>query len=459
MVNPTYPGVYVQEVSSGVRPIQAVGTSTAAFVGVAEMGPVDDAHRISSWTEYQRLYGSFTQNGYLAEGVFQFFNNGGRDCYVVRVAPEDAVAASAMVKNRAGAAGVEFTATSPGEWGNCLVLTIEDSTPAESDLFTISVRRQEDPGVIPKDFLDSPPLEIHDQLGMDPAAPNFVETVLARNSQLITAKVHDANTGLEPGVHVGGKGAQLPLGDKRSFQISLDGDGLQTVTLEGPVSTLDEIATAIETAVKALHKKKASTSDKAFSDFSCKVEGSEADAHLVLKSGTTASPQSSVVVEAAATNNATRLLKIGEPDGVSRFAFATRRPEAAKLIQLGDAVDEAAIADVTPGTDGTGKLTVPAFEKGFGQLDNKTDFSLLAVPGESSPQMFSAGVNYCENKRPLRDVFFIGETADHDVDADAALEFAGSAQKSSYGAVYFPWIKASDPSGKSSEPVLLPPSG
>jgi len=49
----TYPGVYVQEVSSGVRPIAIASTSTAAFVGLAEMGP-DQALRVTNWTEFQR---------------------------------------------------------------------------------------------------------------------------------------------------------------------------------------------------------------------------------------------------------------------------------------------------------------------------------------------------------------------------------------------------------------------
>ncbi len=86
MPNLSYPGVYVQEVSSGVRPIAAAGTSTAAFVGLAEKGPDDEAKRITSWTEFQRHYGGFIEGSFLAESVFQFFNNGGSQCYVVRLA-------------------------------------------------------------------------------------------------------------------------------------------------------------------------------------------------------------------------------------------------------------------------------------------------------------------------------------------------------------------------------------
>ena len=82
----TYPGVYVQEVSSGVRPIQAASTSIAAFLGITEKGPLNEAVRVFNFTEYQNLYGSFLASSYLSHAVFQFFNNGGTQCYVTRVA-------------------------------------------------------------------------------------------------------------------------------------------------------------------------------------------------------------------------------------------------------------------------------------------------------------------------------------------------------------------------------------
>ena len=95
----TYPGVYIEEISSGVRPLEVASTSTAAFVGLAEMGP-DEATRVTSWTEFLRRYGSFIADGFLAHSVFQFFNNGGRQCYIVRVTRSDAAVASVSVGER-----------------------------------------------------------------------------------------------------------------------------------------------------------------------------------------------------------------------------------------------------------------------------------------------------------------------------------------------------------------------
>ena len=86
MAQVTYPGVYVEEVPSGARPIAAASTSIAAFLGVAERGPVGEAVKIFNFTEYQNRYGGFIPNSFLSHAVYQFFNNGGTQCYIVRVA-------------------------------------------------------------------------------------------------------------------------------------------------------------------------------------------------------------------------------------------------------------------------------------------------------------------------------------------------------------------------------------
>jgi phage tail sheath protein FI len=84
------PGVYVEEVSSGSKPIEGVGTAVAAFVGLAPGGPVGRPIRISSWNQFGRVYsdpqpenGPFMPGAYLAHAVYGFFQNGGGTCWVV----------------------------------------------------------------------------------------------------------------------------------------------------------------------------------------------------------------------------------------------------------------------------------------------------------------------------------------------------------------------------------------
>src|SRR5215475_7340998 len=87
------PGVYVEEVPSGNKPIEGVGTSIAAFVGLAPGGPVNRPMRISNWTQFATIYGDtqhpengpFMEGAYLAHAVYGFFQNGGGLCWIVRV--------------------------------------------------------------------------------------------------------------------------------------------------------------------------------------------------------------------------------------------------------------------------------------------------------------------------------------------------------------------------------------
>ena len=84
---PTYlsPGVYVEEVPAGSRPIEGVGTSVAAFVGLAEKGPVNEPTLVSNWTQFTDNFGDFVENSYLAHAVYGWFLNGGGNCFVVRI--------------------------------------------------------------------------------------------------------------------------------------------------------------------------------------------------------------------------------------------------------------------------------------------------------------------------------------------------------------------------------------
>ncbi|GLZ42725.1 phage tail sheath family protein [Actinokineospora sp. NBRC 105648] len=84
---PSYlsPGVYVEEVQTGARPIEGVGTAVAAFVGFAEDGPFHRPTLVTNWNQYVQSFGGFTEHSYLAHAVYGFFANGGGSAYVVRV--------------------------------------------------------------------------------------------------------------------------------------------------------------------------------------------------------------------------------------------------------------------------------------------------------------------------------------------------------------------------------------
>jgi hypothetical protein len=355
-----------------------------------------------------------------------------------------------------------FSARNSGAWGNSLLLSIDDGTLDPGNEFRVSVHRQEDPAVVPTNFADIPPLETFDNLSVDPTAPNFAPAVLAQNSTLVDLQVLAANTSTQRGLHRGGAGPVLPLNANVSFQINLDGDGYQMVTLPaaaGATHTLADVATAIQTAVTGLTRKKTSTDVAAFTGFTCAVEGANAQARLVLQSGTN-TPASSVGVQPSAINDATAQLRIGAGNGGrSENGIAVRRPVQIDALQVGDAAVAAPVTAAVPGDDGKAPVSETTFSNAFPRLDAITDVSLLAVPGEGSTAMFDLGAAYCAN-RPLKDILYLGEVASHDDTAAEATAFrARLTTANSYGALYFPWVKALDPTGLSREPILLPPSG
>ena len=84
-VTPTYPGVYIEEVSSGVRTITGVPTAIAAFIGRAYRGPVDEPVRVQNWGDFERTFGGLRIGYPLGNAVYDFFRNGGGEALVVRM--------------------------------------------------------------------------------------------------------------------------------------------------------------------------------------------------------------------------------------------------------------------------------------------------------------------------------------------------------------------------------------
>jgi len=121
-----HPGVYIEEIERGPRPIEGVSTSTAAFLGETERGPLRP-RLITSYTDYRRWFGdTFRDARYMPHAVNGFFENGGRRLYVCRVVGNNVTTAS-------GAFG-DFTARAvgPGAWGRRVWIKIEDGSTKDA---------------------------------------------------------------------------------------------------------------------------------------------------------------------------------------------------------------------------------------------------------------------------------------------------------------------------------------
>src|SRR6476646_7990888 len=87
------PGVYVEEVDRGSKPIEAVGTNTVGFLGESSKGPLNETVLITNWSQFVKTFGDFKDcSEHLAHAVYGFFNNGGSRCFVVNVGAPEGVA-------------------------------------------------------------------------------------------------------------------------------------------------------------------------------------------------------------------------------------------------------------------------------------------------------------------------------------------------------------------------------
>lgn len=183
------PGVYIEEVSGGVKPIQGVATSTAGFIGEAARGIPDRATFITSFADYERHFGGHRRNeaGFLAQGVQAFFDAGGRRAYVVRVLPASATAgtSTALESRERDAWGLRrqvlrLSAQGNGVWASNIRIHIEPSTAFGDQAFRVRVEWTEGGR--------SRTVENFDNVRMDPQHEDYLVEVINETSKYIVAE-------------------------------------------------------------------------------------------------------------------------------------------------------------------------------------------------------------------------------------------------------------------------------
>lgn len=188
------PGVYMEEFEIGARPIEGVSTSTAGFLGETERGPTTP-RLVTSWLQFQRVYGGyFGTDKYLPGAVEGFFNNGGNRCYIARIVKNIGVAANPahldlkIDKDHF----LKVDAVGEGEWGNRVALKFSSnmdgdklivlywkSAPSINDNYMIDTNI----GTILKDF---PPSVLETfNISLDEKSPDYFEKTINGISNLI----------------------------------------------------------------------------------------------------------------------------------------------------------------------------------------------------------------------------------------------------------------------------------
>ena len=253
------PGVYVEEIDTGNKPIEGVATSTVGFLGVAERGPRTPM-LLASFTEYTRMFGSYNGPSFLTYSVEGFFQNGGKRCFVARVAAQNAAAANVATSN------LTVTALGPGTWANKRVyVKITDcglnnpADPNTTKLFKLTVIYWDAsvnlppspmPPVDPTDLtkLTDPNrreptiIQQYDNLSPEPLSTSFCERMVNNVSVLVTIALNGAtrpvNTNALQPLDNGTPGAAITLSDFKGDPNAAPGQRTGLLAVE----EIDEVA-------------------------------------------------------------------------------------------------------------------------------------------------------------------------------------------------------------------------
>lgn len=195
----TYPGVYVEELPSGVHPIAGVATSNTAFVDYFSQGPINHPVNVTSWADFTRQFGGLNSLSEASYGVQQFFLNGGTSAWIVRITDAgQPTATPAVPGNPAEPAKIslsdasstdvlDITAASPGAWGDELQVAVDQQQPAGSTTQTFNLVVRQATGTAGSyQVLAS---EVYRNLSLDSTSARFAPNAINGISALITVAV------------------------------------------------------------------------------------------------------------------------------------------------------------------------------------------------------------------------------------------------------------------------------
>lgn len=460
-INPTYPGVYIEELSSGVRPLAGVPTSIAAFVGYTARGRDQRATTILSWADFERNFGGLSADSDLSYSVQHFFQNGGGQAVIVRVPKRDAVAAAVALKaGHTDSARVSFTltATSRGAWGNNIVVDV-DHDGVGSDNFNMTITD-----------LATGESERWRDLSVSTSSPRFVEAVLndpGNGSRLVTAKIPASNPGDRP-KQSGIIGSDHTVTSSGITGLANDKNYVVKVTANRPagkISSLDVTLIfqneALPTSMVAL----ARLIERRLNEALAK-----------------ALPGAAVSVSTAGTGLALRIVPMFDPvllpsavDTILSLADGTVPGALAMLklpstgfnvgrYRLGTGTAEAAQRSPVAGVDGTqlpqsdDLIGNAAAFTGISALEKVDLFNILIIPDatRASPSdpnaldsnldpnaIYGAALDYCTRRR----AFLLIDPPPPVRTVDSAIEWisSGLTVKGANAAAYFPRVRTADP--------------
>ncbi len=460
----SYPGVYIEEVSSGVRTIVGVATSITAFVGSAPKGPSNTPIRIQSMSAFERRFGRLHSQHTLGYAVSDFFANGGTDAIVVRIL-NDATATSAKLKlsllqtpvpaggdtlgDEAPAEVAEvltLKARNKGAWANSLVVHVnyDTSDPTDRQLFNLFVSDGQD-------------VEEHRNLSTSKTSQRFFADVLASESAMVeldslpTWADGEPRATWRPAAHLNPFDMFEPLFEKRRFTAQ-EGATLTLATLNGTVAGTPFVFTPADSGITDLISRVERESNDRVSLYLARESApSTVEVYRSLKAGDTfvgRFEDSNLVKDVVKPEH---LLtphegKVPSPGRATVFSYSDDGKSSFTGVVEADAAvdgDTPVDADLTTGR---------AQKAGLFALEDADLFNLLCIPplsreGSISNETYATALQYCLERRAM---LIVDPRAEWDSIDKAEkgvndIRTALGANDSKNASLFFPRIRAADP--------------
>jgi phage tail sheath protein FI len=454
-ITPTFPGVYIEELPSGVRTITGVATSITAFVGYTARGLDNRAKRLFSFADFERAFGGLAVDSELSYALQQFFDNGGSQAIVVRVPKADGVAAAITLQDATTGTvrqALRLTALSKGAWANNLIADVDYAGAQDNTTFNLTITD-----------LATTATEVFPGVTMDTTRSNFVLSMINdpdNGSQMVSATVPNANAArpIQSGV-VGGDITLSDVKNDKEYSIRLSFDvpaGISNVQVP-LISAGEPIPTSVLGVCRLLERKANLVLGQVVhgAGIRCVPSASGLGIRILANNSPTLLPgaQDSVItITDGSPNTAMAILKLATPGtNVGHFKLGTGR---AVLAQSGPALG----ADGVQLPRSADLIGSPAASTGIFALDKVDLFNILCIPDATRAQpgdpskldtnvdpnaVFGAAMTYCKSRR----AFVIIDAPPFVNTPDAAVDWksSGLTVNDINGAAYFPRVRAPDP--------------
>ncbi|AGP37429.1 phage tail sheath family protein [Sorangium cellulosum] len=500
-----HPGVYVQEESSGAKPIEGASTSTACIVGTATRGRPNRPTFVSSWAQFERAFGGFSKAHPMPLAAYHFFQNGGRRAYILRVLAKDAVAAAGELSIEGIAVPLKIKAAGGGTWANDIKIEVtrnpygrdpKDDKDDRQDLFDWVISGKNAEGRVEE-------LERFGSLGIKESGDKFYASVINRDSSYIriepdaTGNFPDVTTPAAaggtpgtgtpgtgtpgtgtpgtgtPGTGTPGTGTPGPgtpgtgTPGPGTPGTGTPGPGTPGTGTPGPGTPGTGTPGTGTPGTGTPGTGTPGTGTPGTGTPGTGTPGTGTPGTGTPGTGTPGTGTPGTGTPGTGTPGTgtpgTGTPGTGTP-GTGTPGTGTPGTGTPGTTPAATEAAAAVSATLVGGTDGTA-ITATDYDASLHELDRVDDVSILVIPGASA-EVAKIGASYVEG-RLLGDIIYIVDPPDPPGNTDPSTQIDNIKKfvkdftpKSSYAALYFPWVVIPDPySNVSGATRLAPPSG